>query len=102
MRLFHLSDLHIGKRVNEFSMIEDQKYILERILDLAEKEMPDGVILAGDIYDKQIPSAEAVQVFDEFITKLAERKFPIFVISGNHDSAERLAFGGRLDRKSVV
>ena len=96
MRLFHLSDLHIGKRVNEFSMIEDQKYILERILDLAEKEMPDGVILAGDIYDKQIPSAEAVQVFDEFITKLAERKFPIFVISGNHDSAERLAFGGRL------
>ena len=96
MRLFHLSDLHIGKRVNEFSMIEDQKYILERILDLAEKEMPDGVILAGDIYDKQIPSAEAVQVFDEFITKLAERKFPVFVISGNHDSAERLAFGGRL------
>ena len=96
MRLFHLSDLHIGKRVNEFSMIEDQKYILERILDLAEKEMPDGVILAGDIYDKQIPSAEAVQVFDEFITKLAERKLPVFVISGNHDSAERLAFGGRL------
>ena len=96
MRLFHLSDLHIGKRVNEFSMIEDQKYILERILNLAEKEMPDGVILAGDIYDKQIPSAEAVQVFDEFITKLAERKFPVFVISGNHDSAERLAFGGRL------
>lgn len=74
MRLFHLSDLHIGKRVNEFSMIEDQKYILERILDLAEKEMPDGVILAGDIYDKQIPSAEAVQVFDEFITKLAGRE----------------------------
>lgn len=77
MRLFHLSDLHIGKRVNEFSMIEDQKYILERILDLAEKEMPDGVILAGDIYDKQIPSAEAVQVFDEFITKLAERKLAV-------------------------
>ncbi len=77
-------------------MIEDQKYILERILDLAEKEKPDGVILAGDIYDKQIPSAEAVQVFDEFITRLAERKLPVFVISGNHDSAERLAFGGRL------
>lgn len=96
MKLFHLSDLHIGKRVNEFSMIEDQKYILERILDLADEEKPDGVILAGDIYDKQIPSAEAVQVFDEFITKLAERKFPVFIISGNHDSAERLAFGGRL------
>ncbi len=96
MKLFHLSDLHIGKRVNEFSMIEDQKYILERILDLADEEKPDGVILAGDIYDKQIPSAEAVQVFDAFITKLAERKLPVFIISGNHDSAERLAFGGRL------
>lgn len=96
MKLFHLSDLHIGKRVNEFSMIEDQKYILKRILDLAEEEMPDGIILAGDIYDKQIPSAEAVQVFDEFITRLAGRAIPVFIISGNHDSAERLAFGGRL------
>ena len=96
MKLFHLSDLHIGKRVNEFSMIEDQKYILKRILDLAEEEKPDGIILAGDIYDKQIPSAEAVQVFDEFITRLAGRAVPVFIISGNHDSAERLAFGGRL------
>lgn len=96
MKLFHLSDLHIGKRVNEFSMIEDQKYILKRILDLAEEENPDGIILAGDIYDKQIPSAEAVQVFDEFITRLAGRTIPVFIISGNHDSAERLAFGGRL------
>ena len=96
MKLFHLSDLHIGKRVNEFSMIEDQKYILKRILDLAEEEKPDGIILAGDIYDKQIPSAEAVQVFDEFITRLAGRAIPVFIISGHHDSAERLAFGGRL------
>ena len=96
MKLFHLSDLHIGKRVNEFSMIEDQKYILKRILYLAEEEKPDGLILAGDIYDKQIPSAEAVQVFDEFITRLAGRAIPVFIISGNHDSAERLAFGGRL------
>ena len=96
MKLFHLSDLHIGKRVNEFSMIEDQKYILKRILDLAEEEKPDGIILAGDIYDKQIPSAEAVQVIDEFITRLAGRAIPVFIISGNHDSAERLAFGGRL------
>ena len=96
MKLFHLSDLHIGKRVNEFSMIEDQKYILERILNLAEDEKPDGVILAGDIYDKQIPPAEAVQVFDAFITRLAEKNLPVFIISGNHDSAERLAFGGKL------
>ncbi len=77
-------------------MIEDQKYILKRIFDLAEEEKPDGIILAGDIYDKQIPSAEAVQVFDEFITRLAGRSIPVFIISGNHDSAERLAFGGRL------
>lgn len=96
MKLFHLSDLHIGKRVNEFSMIEDQKYILKRILELTEEEKPDGIILAGDIYDKQIPSAEAVQVFDEFITRLAGRAISVFIISGNHDSAERLAFGGRL------
>ena len=96
MKLFHLADLHIGKRVNEFSMIEDQKYILKRILDLAEEEKPDGIILAGDIYDKQIPSAEAVQVLDEFITRLAGRAIPVFIIRGNHDSAERLAFGGRL------
>lgn len=96
MKLFHLSDLHIGKRVNEFSMIEDQKYILERILNLAEDEKPDGVILAGDIFDKQIPPAEAVQVFDAFITRLAEKNLPVFIISGNHDSAERLAFGGKL------
>ena len=85
MKLFHLSDLHIGKRVNEFSMIEDQKYILKRILDLAEEEKPDGIILAGDIYDKQIPSAEAVQVFDEFITRLAGRAIPVLIISVNHD-----------------
>lgn len=96
MKLFHLADLHIGKRVNEFSMIEDQKYILKRILELTEEEKPDGIILAGDIYDKQIPSAEAVQVFDEFITRLAGRAISVFIISGNHDSAERLAFGGRL------
>ena len=80
MKLFHLSDLHIGKRVNEFSMIEDQKYILKRILDLAEEEKPDGIILAGDIYDKQIPSAEAVQVFDELSQGLPGERF-LFLLS---------------------
>ena len=70
MKLFHLSDLHIGKRVNEFSMIEDQKYILSQILHAAKRERPDGVLLSGDIYDSTIPSAEAVQVFDAFLTEL--------------------------------
>ena len=82
----HLSDLHLGKRVNEFSMIEDQKYILSQIISLLDREGADGVILAGDIYDKPIPSVEAVQLFDSFLTRLAKRKLPVFVISGNHDS----------------
>ena len=96
MKLIHLSDLHIGKRVNEFSMLEDQRYILRQILSIVSQEQADGVILAGDIYDKPVPSAEAVQVFDGFLTRLAEMNCPVFVISGNHDSAERLAFGARL------
>lgn len=96
MKLLHTSDLHIGKRVNEFSMLEDQKYILNRILNIAREEQADGIILAGDIYDKPVPPAEAVQVFDRFLTGLADLRLPVFVISGNHDSAERLAFGARL------
>lgn len=96
MRFIHLSDLHIGKRVNEFSMLEDQKYILTQILAMIEQERPDGVILAGDIYDKPIPPTEAVQVFDGFLTKLADRNIPVFAVSGNHDSAQRLAFGVEL------
>lgn len=98
MKLIHLSDLHIGKRVNEFSMIEDQKYILGQILEIVEKEQADGVILAGDIYDKAVPPAEAVTVFDEFLNGLARLEVKVFVISGNHDSAERLQFGSRLLR----
>lgn len=98
MKLIHLSDLHIGKRVNEFSMIEDQKYILAQILDVVKHEQADGVILAGDIYDKAVPPAEAVTVFDEFLVGLSELDVNVFVISGNHDSAERLQFGARLMR----
>lgn len=96
MKFLHISDLHIGKRVNEFSMIEDQKYILERILHIAEDEHADAVILSGDIYDKPVPSAEAVQLFDRFLTGLAEKDRKVFVISGNHDCAERIAFGAQL------
>ncbi len=96
MKFIHLSDLHIGKRVNEFSMLEDQKYILEKILETAEAEAADGVILAGDLYDKPVPPAEAVRVLDAFLTRLAEMGMPVFVVSGNHDSAERVAFGAQL------
>lgn len=96
MKFLHISDLHIGKRVNEFSMIEDQKYILEQILRIAETEEADAVLIAGDIYDKPVPSAEAVQIFDWFLTALADLQKRIFAVSGNHDSPERIAFGAQL------
>ncbi len=96
MKLIHLSDLHLGKRVNEFSMLEDQEYILKKIINAIDDECPDGIIIAGDIYDKSIPSAEAVELFDDFLVSLAKRKLQVFVISGNHDSPERIAFGNRL------
>ena len=96
MKFIHLSDLHIGKRVNEFSMIEDQKYILKVILNIIDDEKPDGLLIAGVVYDKAVPSAEAVQLLDDILCRLAERKLPTYIISGNHDSAERLSFGGRL------
>lgn len=102
MKLIHLSDLHIGKRVNEFSMIEDQIYILQQITEIIDRQAPDGVLMAGDIYDKTVPSAEAVEVFDDFLSGLAERELPVFIISGNHDSAERLAFASRIMKRSRV
>ena len=96
MKLIHLSDLHIGKRVNEISMIEDQEYILLQILQIIDEEKADAVLIAGDVYDKSVPSAEAVTLFDDFLCRLAKRKIPTLIISGNHDSPERLAFGNRL------
>ena len=96
MKLIHLSDLHIGKRVNEISMIEDQEYILYQILKIIDEEQADAVLIAGDVYDKSIPSAEAVTLLDDFLCRLAQRNIPVFLISGNHDSPERLAFGNRL------
>lgn len=96
MKLIHLSDLHIGKRVNEVSMIEEQEYILDQILNIVDEEQPGAVLISGDVYDKSVPSAEAVTLFDDFLFRLAERNRQVFIISGNHDSAERLAFGGRL------
>ena len=102
MKLIHLSDLHLGKRVNEYSMIEDQEYILKEIIKITEAESPDGVIIAGDVYDKSVPSAEAVQLFDAFLTDLAKMGPAVFVISGNHDSPERMAFGSRLMSASGI
>lgn len=102
MKLIHLSDLHLGKRVNEFSMLEDQQYILTEILQIIDREKPDGVMIAGDVYDKSVPSAEAVALLDDFLVRLAKRDLQVFLISGNHDSPERMAFGGRLMAQSGV
>ena len=96
MKFIHIADLHIGIRVNEFSMLEDQKYILGQILQIVQREHADAVLIAGDVYDKALPSAESVQIFDRFLTELADGKKKVFVVSGNHDSPERLAFGARL------
>lgn len=102
MKFAHIADLHIGKRVHDFSMLEDQKYILDEMLGIFEDQKVDGVLIAGDVYDKTVPSAEAVQLFDDFITKLAKKEIPVYMISGNHDSAERLAFGAKLFEKNHV
>ena len=103
MKFVHLSDLHIGKKVNGFSMLEDQEDVLfKKILPIIDAENPDFIIIAGDVYDKSIPPAEAVGLFDEFLVKLAKRNLQVFIISGNHDSPERLAFGNRLIDKSGI
>lgn len=96
MKFIHLSDLHLGKRVNEFSMIEDQKYILLQTINIIDDEKPDAVIIAGDIYDKSIPSEEAMLLFDDFLLRLSKRNISVFVISGNHDSSVRLSDHSKL------
>ena len=102
LKLIHLSDLHLGKRVNEFSLIDDQKYILQQILSVIREEQPDAVILAGDIYDKPTPSSEAVNLLDDLLSELHALHVPVLIISGNHDSAERLPFAGRILKDSRV
>ena len=101
MKLMHLSDLHLGKRLNEFSLLEDQSFILQQLVELVRSEQSDCVLLAGDIYDKPVPPAEAVTLFDDFLNKLAQLT-TVCVTSGNHDSAERLAFGAQLMREGGV
>ena len=96
MKFLHLADLHIGKRVCEHSMLEDQVHILGEVLKAVEAEKPDAVLVAGDVYDKPVPGADAVAVLDDFLVKLSATGVKVFVVSGNHDSAERIAFGARL------
>lgn len=102
MKFIHLSDLHLGKRVYEFPMLDDQRHILDQITDLIRAESPDAVVIAGDVYDKPIPSAEAVELLDDFLVNLAALDLPVLLISGNHDSPERLAFAARLMERSKV
>ena len=102
MKFIHLSDLHLGKRVNEVSMIGQQEYILSQILQIIDAEQSDAVLISGDVYDKSVPSAEAVTLFDDFLFRLVEKKQQVFIISGNHDSAERLSFGSRLMEQTGI
>ena len=92
MKLMHISDLHIGKKLFETSMLEDQRYILNWILDLLDDERPDAVLIAGDVYDRANPTADAMELLDEFLNALAQRGVCTMIISGNHDSPERLAY----------
>lgn len=102
MKFIHLSDLHLGKRVNGYSMLEDQEYILNEIKAVITAEAPDAVLIAGDVYDKPVPPAEAVRLFDDFLVQLSRLGLKVFVISGNHDSPERIAFGSRLMNASGI
>ena len=100
MKILHLADLHLGKRVNEMSMIEDQKYILDQIITLIKEESVGIVLLCGDIYDKSIPTIEAIHLLDEFLDQLSKMAIKVLMISGNHDSIDRLSFGKRLFTRS--
>ena len=98
MKILHLGDIHLGKSVNEFSMIDDQRYILKQIVDIVKENNIDAVCIAGDVYDRSVPSEEAVKLLDWFLTEISRMEKYVFMISGNHDSDERLQFGSQLLR----
>ncbi len=102
MKFLHLSDLHLGRQIADFSMLEDQKFILQEILSIVDTRCPDAVLIAGDLYDKAVPSTDAVTLLDWFITELSEREIPLLIISGNHDSPERLDFGSGIFEKKQI
>jgi len=96
MKFFHLSDLHIGKVVNSFSMLAEQRHVFEQITGFVKTEKPDAVIISGDIYDRAVPATEAVRLFDDFLTDLAHENVAVMLVSGNHDSPERISYASRL------
>ena len=102
MKIMHLSDLHIGKKVNEYSMLQDQIYILKEFLRIIDNEKVETVIIAGDVYDRSLPPNEALELFDEFLYQLSSRNVNVFVISGNHDSPERISYGGRMMTENKI
>ncbi len=102
MKFLHIADLHIGKIVNDFSMLEDQRFILEQMMGMAKANQADAVVIAGDIYDRSIPPGEAVVLFDSFLTELSNAGIRVIMISGNHDSPERISFGESLLGKQGV
>lgn len=102
MKLLHLSDLHLGKSLGDFDLIEDQKYILNQVLDLIDEESVDAVLIAGDVYDKSVPSEAATRILDSFLSELAAKKVKTFIISGNHDSDDRLNYGSTLFESNQV
>ncbi len=102
MRFIHISDIHLGKKVNEFSVLDDQVFVLNQVIKTAAEQKADAVIISGDIYDKSVPPAEAVEVFDRFITELSQKDIKIYAVSGNHDSPQRIAFGSGIMSKSGV
>lgn len=102
MKLFHLSDLHLGRRLKDYSLIEDQRHILAQIISHIQAEKPDAVMIAGDVYDRALPSEEAVALFDDFLFELSKLNTRIMITAGNHDSQERLAYGGRILNKNGI
>jgi len=96
MKFFHLSDLHIGKVVNRYSMLAEQRHVFEQIIGYIKTERPSAVIIAGDVYDRAVPSVEAVRLFDDFLTELALADVAVMIVSGNHDSPERISYASRL------
>lgn len=102
MKFLHIADLHLGKRLKEVSLIEDQHFILLQFIKIIDEVKPDGLLLAGDIYDKSIPSVEAINLFDDFLNQISKRKIPVFIISGNHDSQDRISFGSKLMEASGI
>lgn len=102
MKFFHISDLHIGKRVCGFSMLEDQRHIFQEILRLCREERPDGILIAGDLYDRSTPSAEAVELVDWILSQFSALGIPVWAVSGNHDSPERVAYGAQMLEKAGI